>query len=290
MSVSTASICECAGCGEFKPVVAFATFRTRSGESRRRGVCKKCRGLYAFENSERLREYRKEYNKRTVSSRQQKQNDRRRIVKKFVDDYKTSKPCSDCKKKFSAVAMDFDHVRGGKNKGIASLVSGSYKLELIEEEIAKCDLVCACCHRIRTAARRENVAESGPRKPPADRLAVYPDKQSLSKTKHVTFNGETHSVAEWARRLGMNSQVIRYRLRSGYPIESVFSSVAYNFKSSPIRAPRRSSEAHSKKITPQIARLIRTDRKRGMAQQRIADKYGVGQSTVSAIVSGRMWP
>jgi hypothetical protein len=158
MSVSPTSICECSGCGKIKPVVAFATFRTKSGELRRRGICKKCRGVYAIENSERLREYRKQYNKKTASGRQIKERARRLEAKTFVNDYKETHPCVDCGKKFPAVAMDFDHVRDGKTRNVAGLVSGGYKLPWIKEEIAMCDLVCACCHRIRTSKRRENVA------------------------------------------------------------------------------------------------------------------------------------
>ncbi len=61
------------------------------------------------------------------------------------------KPCSDCHQKFVPDAMEWDHVRGDKVGHIGNL--GSKKAVLIE--IAKCDLVCANCHAIRTAVRRE---------------------------------------------------------------------------------------------------------------------------------------
>ena len=47
--------------------------------------------------------------------------------------------------------MDFDHIRGKKLHNVAWLVNVSERRLL--EEIAKCDLVCANCHRIRTARR-----------------------------------------------------------------------------------------------------------------------------------------
>lgn len=63
-----------------------------------------------------------------------------------------SKPCMDCNKSFPAYCMDFDH-RPGEHKefdlGRATFI-GLTRREL---EIAKCDLVCACCHRIRTYSR-----------------------------------------------------------------------------------------------------------------------------------------
>lgn len=54
--------------------------------------------------------------------------------------------------------MDFDHANGGKSGNVARMVSCGYKLELIKEEIAKCELVCSNCHRLRTHVRGENHA------------------------------------------------------------------------------------------------------------------------------------
>lgn len=63
-------------------------------------------------------------------------------------------PCMDCGKTFPTCAMDFDHRPGAEkcfNVGYQAL--GGRPLEDIIAEIAKCDLVCACCHRIRTNTR-----------------------------------------------------------------------------------------------------------------------------------------
>lgn len=78
-------------------------------------------------------------------------------MKAVIDAIKAKTPCRDCKRRFPPVAMDFDH-RFGKNRSIANMVSGAYRIDLILEEIKLCDLVCACCHRIRTAARKQNFA------------------------------------------------------------------------------------------------------------------------------------
>jgi hypothetical protein len=82
-------------------------------------------------------------------------------VREYIFDYialiKESKPCMDCKKKFPYYVMDLDHVRGVKRLNLSEL----YKrvtvttLHLIQEEIAKCELVCSNCHRTRTATRRQ---------------------------------------------------------------------------------------------------------------------------------------
>jgi hypothetical protein len=51
--------------------------------------------------------------------------------------------------------MDFDHVRGEKKFKVAEAVQFAYGLNFdqLRAEIAKCEVVCANCHRIRTASR-----------------------------------------------------------------------------------------------------------------------------------------
>jgi len=64
-------------------------------------------------------------------------------------------PCMDCEQTFPPYVMDFDHARGDKVFEIGSrLTSRSWDAILVEA--IKCDVVCANCHRIRTAERREN--------------------------------------------------------------------------------------------------------------------------------------
>lgn len=59
-------------------------------------------------------------------------------------------PCMDCQVKYPYYVMDFDHRDPSqKDFTIAQKVT-SKSLALIIKEIAKCDVVCANCHRIRT--------------------------------------------------------------------------------------------------------------------------------------------
>ncbi|KKL22649.1 hypothetical protein LCGC14_2433320, partial [marine sediment metagenome] len=60
-----------------------------------------------------------------------------------------SVPCVDCGTMFPLPAMDFDHVRGEKLGCVSRLTARFGKTRLLEE-MAKCDVVCANCHRIRT--------------------------------------------------------------------------------------------------------------------------------------------
>lgn len=62
-----------------------------------------------------------------------------------------SSPCTDCGQTYHHAAMDFDHVRGSKVSGVAQM--WSWRRERVLGELAKCDLVCANCHRIRTQSQ-----------------------------------------------------------------------------------------------------------------------------------------
>ena len=73
---------------------------------------------------------------------------RRELIQSFKD-----KPCVDCGVKYPYYVMDFDHKEGElKNFNLAT---SAYKdLRRVQEEMCKCDLVCANCHRERTHQRR----------------------------------------------------------------------------------------------------------------------------------------
>lgn len=148
---------ECSKCHQEKEEASFATFRSRNGGLRRRGVCKVCRGQYAQDNFERLQGWRRDYNSRTKSKKSARDLAIRIETRAYVDHLKATTPCKDCGRKFPSVAMDFDHLQN-KIKSISTMVGSGYKLDLIKEEIQKCELVCACCHRVRTKARGENRA------------------------------------------------------------------------------------------------------------------------------------
>lgn len=59
-----------------------------------------------------------------------------------------SAPCSRCGNFFPPVAMDFDHVEG--KKFAISKITNLPSIEKIQEELLKCQLLCANCHRIKT--------------------------------------------------------------------------------------------------------------------------------------------
>ena len=61
-------------------------------------------------------------------------------------------PCADCGGRYPTCAMDLDHVQGAKEFKVSEAVQRCYGLvfERVRAEIAKCEVVCANCHRIRT--------------------------------------------------------------------------------------------------------------------------------------------
>lgn len=83
---------------------------------------------------------------------QRKANAKRYARNRALIDAAKSVPCTDCGMTFPPYVMDLDHVRGVKVKAVALL--RSHSPELITAEIAKCEAVCANCHRFRTYRRR----------------------------------------------------------------------------------------------------------------------------------------
>jgi hypothetical protein len=63
-------------------------------------------------------------------------------------------PCADCGRQFPPCAMDFDHREADAKQHTVTRMIGRAGTERILAEVAKCDIVCANCHRLRTFDRR----------------------------------------------------------------------------------------------------------------------------------------
>jgi hypothetical protein len=66
-------------------------------------------------------------------------------ARQYVVNYLRSHPCVDCGES-DPMVLTFDHVRGEKRMNIAELVNRGYLVEVIQEEIEKCEVRCANCH------------------------------------------------------------------------------------------------------------------------------------------------
>jgi len=73
--------------------------------------------------------------------------------KAYVYGIKATTPCADCGRIYEPICMDFDHVSGEKEANVSLLMGGTWSLKKIQAEIAKCEVVCGNCHRIRTRDR-----------------------------------------------------------------------------------------------------------------------------------------
>lgn len=78
------------------------------------------------------------------------------------------KPCADCGGTFDPVCMDFDHRLGEVKLFTIGNSNGARSVESILGEIAKCDVVCANCHRIRTFRNRNHADTCAKRLPIID--------------------------------------------------------------------------------------------------------------------------
>ena len=129
----------CSKCGLSLPLKKFPVNNTKKD-----GVdysCRKCRSTY-------LRSHylsnKSQYKKRADAQRKKMQ--------ELLFSLKDGKSCKDCGRKFPSCAMDFDHKdRKLKLSDVGLLVS--WGKETLLKEVGKCDLVCANCHRIRTAKK-----------------------------------------------------------------------------------------------------------------------------------------
>ncbi len=94
----------------------------------------------------------KENIKRRSSARNKLQRDKNIA---YVNEIKRITPCVDCGC-VNPVLLEFDHVRGEKEKCISDMVRGAYSIDTIQKEIDKCEVRCANCHRLITHQRRIN--------------------------------------------------------------------------------------------------------------------------------------
>ena len=77
-----------------------------------------------------------------------------------MDSLKRDKPCTDCGEHFPPYVMHWDHLPDHVKVDEVGSMVGSRRREVILAEIAKCELVCANCHVMRTVLRaRRTIGE-----------------------------------------------------------------------------------------------------------------------------------
>lgn len=129
----------CPGCRENKEFSEFG--KNRTNYDGRQDYCRKCKSLQD-------KKYYKN-NKRAHKLR----------IKKYINQnrlqlwkYLESHPCVDCGEN-NPIVLEFDHIKENKLFAVAKMVT-KYSWINLKKEIAKCQIRCANCHRIKTAKQR----------------------------------------------------------------------------------------------------------------------------------------
>lgn len=71
-------------------------------------------------------------------------------------DIKEASGCVDCNEKYPHFMLHFDHKPEFQKNGTVTKIYSTYGKIKGLEEMAKCDIVCANCHAIRTYSRNQN--------------------------------------------------------------------------------------------------------------------------------------
>jgi hypothetical protein len=132
----------CGRCGQLKPFAEFAWRRKHKGQ--RHNYCRPCHAEYHREH------YLANKDRYIAQAAKLKTGLRLERTRRLLDYFETH-PCVDCGES-DPVVLEFDHLRDKSFDVCAKLVT--YRWERILEEIRKCEVVCANCHRRRTARRR----------------------------------------------------------------------------------------------------------------------------------------
>lgn len=135
---------DCSICKKSKDISEFRARETKRGGWH--SYCIECQDEYL---KERYRQKREKYLESAKKNQRVIRDYWAGIINKVKD-----KPCMDCGKRFPPVCMDLDHRDPStKRASVAALrlrLKSKKREQEILDEIAKCDVVCACCHRLRT--------------------------------------------------------------------------------------------------------------------------------------------
>lgn len=131
----------CSVCKEEKEKLEFN--KNSSRKDRLQTLCKKCSRLkskkFYYKNVDLHKKNVYKYKLKKIIENQQ-----------FIFDYKKSKGCIDCKENDPS-CLDFDHIIKPKTNLISRMVASCVSIKSILNEIEKCVIRCANCHRKKTS-------------------------------------------------------------------------------------------------------------------------------------------
>lgn len=116
--------------------------RKSSTKDGRQNVCRLCSSKVAKEHYLKNGGVRKEV---IYASRIKRQKEARLFILE-----KLKLGCSVCPEK-DPIVLEFDHISGKKKYNLSKMVSDGMSITKIENELEKCQILCANCHRRKTA-------------------------------------------------------------------------------------------------------------------------------------------
>ena len=130
-------------CGQCKAILPVAQFHFKNrARGRRQASCKDCQNTYSRNHyAKHPRQYSAYHHANTARYRARN----RAMVYEFLSQH----ACVDCGQADPRV-LEFDHVRGEKKGNVSDMVRRGVPWARVTEEIAKCEVRCANCHRRRT--------------------------------------------------------------------------------------------------------------------------------------------
>jgi hypothetical protein len=135
---------KCNHCGEWKDENEF-NWRYKSLGVRNK-ACRDCQ--HAFNKAY----YEGDAKERHLKQVRERTNAAREVARKFIIQYLLMHPCEKCGER-DPIVLEFHHV-GEKDLTITRMVSGGWSIKRIQQEIDKCQVLCANCHRKVTVEER----------------------------------------------------------------------------------------------------------------------------------------
>ena len=134
----------CNVCNTEKLLSEFHQRKNKKGDLTYCYVCKPCACQRARESYQR--------NKESAKARCAKAAKARILERrKYVYEYLRTHPCVECEES-DPVVLEFDHIdREDKDTNICQAIWANWAMKRLNAEIAKCQVLCANCHRRRTA-------------------------------------------------------------------------------------------------------------------------------------------
>lgn len=130
-------------CSKCKNSLSLEDFAWKKKNRLRHAVCKSCQKDIS----------RKHYRANAADQKSKskiRRETKRDEVAKYLFSYFMENPCTDCGET-NPVILEFDHRDSSEKSGTVSEMVITHSMELIEAEVAKCDVRCANCHRLKTA-------------------------------------------------------------------------------------------------------------------------------------------